>query len=103
MNPTIKELLSGENGILSSKRTMGVLSLIVCLGCIVYLVIIEGGTNVVENLLQTAMMMAAGLLGVSTVTGIWRGKKHRKNGPDAEIQETIDPCEGCPHNKKGTD
>lgn len=70
-----KQLISGENGIVSSKRVMGILVLLVCLGCTIYLVISEGGTTVVENLLQTGMVMAASLLGISSVTGIWRGNQ----------------------------
>ena len=70
-----KQLVSGENGIISSKRVMGILVLMVCLGCMIYLVISEGGTAVVENLLQTGMVMAASLLGISSVTSIWKGNQ----------------------------
>lgn len=75
MREFIKQMLSGGNSIASSKRVMGVLILLVCLGCMVYLVVSEGGTLVVENLLQTGMVMAASLLGISSVTSIWKGNK----------------------------
>ena len=84
MSSVIREVLSGENQVLSSKRILGALIFLVCLGCIVYLVVEEGGTQVVENLLQTAMFMAAGLLGISTVTGIWRDNKKSRNNIDIE-------------------
>ena len=84
MSSIIREVLSGENQVLSSKRIFGALIFLVCLGCIVYLVVEEGGTQVVENLLQTAMFMAAGLLGISTVTGIWRDQKKPRNNMDIE-------------------
>lgn len=70
-----KQLVSGANGVVSSKRVMGMLVLLVCLACIIYLVIAEGGTSVVENLLQTGMVMAASLLGISSVTSIWKGNQ----------------------------
>ena len=54
-----REMVSGSNGILSSKRVMGVIILAVCMLCTVWLVYDEGGTQVVENLLQTLMIMAA--------------------------------------------
>lgn len=41
----------------------------------IYLVVSEGGSGVVENLLQTAMVMAASLLGISSVTSIWKGNQ----------------------------
>ena len=71
-NNNFKELISGENGKLSSKRVMGVVVLSVCMLCTVWLVYAEGGTQVVENLLQTLMIMAAALLGISSITGIWK-------------------------------
>jgi len=70
-----RQLVSGANGVISSKRVMGILVLLVCLACIIYLVIAEGGTSVVENLLQTGMVMAASLLGISSVTSIWKGNQ----------------------------
>ena len=55
----LKQMISGENGQISSKRVMGIIMCFVCLGCIIYLVMFEGGTLVVENLLQTTLIMAA--------------------------------------------
>jgi hypothetical protein len=96
----IKQIVSGENGQISSKRVMGIIMSFVCLGCIIYLVICEGGTLVVENLLQTTLIMAASLLGISSVTGIWRGNSI-KVGDDKpqEPPKPVDPCQNCPHNK----
>lgn len=110
-----REMVSGGNGIISSKRVMGVVILTVCMICTCWLVWAEGGTAVVENLLQTLMIMAAALLGISSVTGIW------KKGAAADTAKTIEefnvdkeeptssepqkfnpdnPCENCIHNKK---
>ena len=104
-----REMISGENGIISSKRVMGVLTLLVCMGCTIWLVISEGGTQVVENLLQTLMIMAAALLGLSTVTGIWRHGKDKTIKHEDLIEEDKeethkfdpdDPCKSCIHNTK---
>lgn len=96
----MKEMISGSNGIVSSKRVMGVIVLTVCLGCTIWLVIQEGGTTVVENLLQTLMIMSAALLGISSVTSIW---KKGGTAETAKMVETVikeNPCETCEHNKK---
>ena len=97
-----REMISGENGVISSKRVMGVIVLTVCMICTCWLVWSEGGTAVVENLLQTLMIMAAALLGISSITGIWR------KGEKTEIKtDTVhpnfdpeDPCKNCIHNTK---
>ena len=96
-----REMVSGSNGILSSKRVMGVIILTVCMLCTVWLVYDEGGTQVVENLLQTLMIMAAALLGISSVTGIWKNGKITPN--DKTTEEHDDPCAHCQYNKKETE
>lgn len=97
-----KEIISGENGRLSSKRVMGIVVLVICLICTCWLVYKEGGTTVVENLLQTLMIMAAALLGISSVTGIWKkgGKTEIKTDEHVEHE---DPCSNCKYNKKETE
>ena len=103
-----REMISGSNGIISSKRVMGVVVLTVCMLCTCWLVWSEGGTAVVENLLQTLMIMAAALLGISSITSIW------KKGASAETAKTVeevtkedptqfdpeDPCKNCIYNTK---
>lgn len=107
-----KQLVSGANGIISSKRVMGMLVLVVCLICIIYLVVSEGGSSVVENLLQTAMVMAASLLGISSVTSIWKGNQvsmgdNSKGSSESHIepqqpeQRQINVTVECPLKKDG--
>jgi hypothetical protein len=45
--------------------------------------------------------MAASLLGISSVTGIWRGNsmKISDDKPTQEPPKPVDPCQNCPHNK----
>lgn len=92
-----KEIISGENGKLSSKRIMGTVVLVMCLICTSWLVYKEGGTQVVENLLQTLMIMAAALLGISSVTSIW---KKGALPPEKHIEHIENPCDTCQFNKK---
>ena len=99
----IKEMISGENGVISSKRVMGVVVLTVCLGCTIWLVVNEGGTQVVENLLQTLMIMSAALLGISSVTSIWKKGKPMETAKTVETVIEENPCNTCIHNKKETE
>ena len=76
MRKFLREVFS-ENGVGSSKRILGTLMLIVCLVCVVYLVFKEGGTKEVENILITTVAIGAGLLGLSSVTSIWKGRGNK--------------------------
>ena len=96
-----REMISGENGVISSKRVMGVIVLVVCMICTCWLVWAEGGTQVVENLLQTLMIMAAALLGISSITGIWKkGEKTEIKAEEPPKFDPEDPCKNCIHNTK---
>ena len=96
-----REMISGENGVISSKRVMGVIVLVVCMICTCWLVWSEGGTQVVENLLQTLMVMAAALLGISSITGIWKkGEKTEIKAEEHPKFDPDDPCKNCIHNTK---
>lgn len=80
-----KEMLS-ENGVASSKRFVGFISYLVCLACVIGLVIKDGGTTIVEGLIQTILVTATSLLGISSVTGIWKG--NNKVSIDGDEEET---------------
>ena len=67
-----------ENNIASSKRVFGALSIVCCLFSMIYLTITEGGTIVVENILETFIIASISLLGLSSVTNIWK-KKNKEN------------------------
>lgn len=54
------------------KSTVGTIVMFGCFGCIVYLVLKEGGTETVDSLLTTAMIISATLLGVNSVTDIFK-------------------------------
>jgi hypothetical protein len=44
MKKFIKDMLSGSNGVVSSKRIIGALTMLVVLGCTVYFAVNEGCT-----------------------------------------------------------
>lgn len=73
-----REFLS-ENGNGSAKRLFGGVALLVALGCIIYLTITEGCTACVEGLLQVLIITACSLLGLSSVTSIWKTGKMNIN------------------------
>ena len=86
-----------ENGSPSSKRVMGATCLTVCLFCLVWLTIKEGGTQVVENVMQTLLIVSSALLGISSVTSIWKGNKTAigkyADHKDEHIKEQSDEIE----------
>lgn len=57
------------------KSTVGTMVLFGCFGCIVYLVAKEGGTDTVDSLITTAMIISATLLGVNSVADIFKVNK----------------------------
>ncbi len=71
-NSYIKEIFEDEEGYASSKRIIGAIIIFIALGCIIWLTVTEGGTNVVEDLLSTALFIGGTLLGISSITGIWK-------------------------------
>ena len=67
------------------KSTVGAITMFAVMGCIVYLVIVEGGTPTVDSLLTTAMIVSATLMGVNSVTEIFKKSDNRT----LNINETI--------------
>ena len=104
-----KEMLSeqGYNGShISSKRVIGLLFAIVSIVCTIYLTIKEGGTIIVENLIQTMLVMSASLLGISSVTSIWKHGSISMSNQNESTDEKHKPVEQkfkCPYIEKGTD
>lgn len=88
----MREIFSdGSTGTLSSKRVIGGISMAVVLICTSYLVIRDGSTDVVENLLMTIFITSASLLGLPAIAGAW-GKSKLSVG--TELPET--PIEEAP-------
>ena len=110
----IREIFSdGATGTLSSKRVIGGISMAVVLICTIYLVIRDGSTDVVENLLMTIFITSASLLGLPAIVGAWGKAKIGIGRPEPTIQENstcentqetiqsnIPDCENCYYKNK---
>ena len=110
----IREIFSdGTTGTLSSKRVIGGISMAVVLICTIYLVIRDGSTDVVENLLMTIFITSASLLGLPAIAGAWGKAKIGIGKPEPTIQENstcentqeqtqvnIPDCENCYYKNK---
>ena len=90
----MREIFSdGSTGVLSSKRVIGGISMAVVLICTCYLVIRDGSTDVVENLLMTIFITSASLLGLPAIAGAWgKAKVHIGNAePIKQEVQTSEP------------
>lgn len=72
-------------GDISAKRLTGFLLILACIVCIIWLTATEGGTDVVESLLQTSIITGCSLLGLSSVTSIWRKGRIQTGGAQGEL------------------
>ena len=68
----IKSILSSATGSISSKRLCGIIGWLVCLGICIYCTI-----QVIQApmLTDSILIGSATLLGVDSVTGIWKNKR----------------------------
>ena len=110
----IREIFSdGATGTLSSKRVIGGISMAVVLLCTCYLVIRDGSTDVVENLLMTIFITSASLLGLPVIAGAWGKSKMNIGSSEHTIKETytcettkgsthgnIPDCDNCVYKNK---
>ena len=108
----MREIFSeGSTGKLSSKRVIGGIAMAVVLGCTTYLVIRDGSTDVVENLLMTIFITSASLLGLPAIAGAWGKSKlaigselpdtPTEEAPKEETPKTETPdCENCYYKQK---
>ena len=88
----LREIFSdGSTGVLSSKRVIGGISMAVVLICTCYLVIRDGSTDVVENLLMTIFITSASLLGLPAIAGAWGKAKVHIGNVEPIKQETNTP------------
>lgn len=108
-----------EKGIGSAKRVAGAFITVISMGCITYLTITAGPIMIVENLLQTSLITGAALLGLHSITSIWKngsmsvgagGKDVTYSGEDSkkvledvlkkepDIDDIMDDNSDNPHN-----
>lgn len=93
-NRTFKEFLwemLSEKEYISSKRVAGMLMILTALGCTIYLAIKEGGSSVVEDLVQTAFIVGSSLLGLASVTSIWKGGRVMASNQPQDMSQYEEP------------
>lgn len=74
-----RQMFEEPSGRGSGKRLVGFLAMMVALFCIVWLVIHEGCTECVEGLLQVLIISACSLLGLTSITSIFKNGKVTTN------------------------
>lgn len=78
----LKQMFTSHSGV-SSKRVCGVIGWFVCLGVLIYCAI-----NVIQAplMIDTILLCCMGLLGIDSVTGIWKkivpNKEKEKDKPE---------------------
>lgn len=110
MKKVLREIFSGANGKLSAKRVIGGFAMTVALGCTIYLVIRDGSTSVVENLLMTIFITSVSLLGLPAVTSVWGSSKISVSKSEEKeetpvvtpepVKQDIPNCETCEYKNK---
>lgn len=81
------------------KSTTGMLIMLVCMGLILYLTLKEGGSGTVSDLISMAMIVAAALMGVNSITDIFKrdpygprgGSDDSSQSPRPEDEDDLDP------------
>jgi hypothetical protein len=75
----LKEIFSSDNGYLSSKRVLGGIVLMSCLVFTIVQAVREGMTDNLKELFEWLIITSTALLGINSVTSIWRGKKPKND------------------------
>lgn len=69
-----REIFSASSGYLSSKRILGAIVLMVCLTVATVQCFTEGMTDNIKDIFELMIITSTTLLGISSVTGIWKTK-----------------------------
>lgn len=80
-----KEIFCASNGYLSSKRVLGALVLVTCLVFIVIQAVREGMTDNIKDLFEILIITSTALLGITSVTNIWKQGKREKTKIEEDI------------------
>jgi len=82
-----RETFSASSGQLSSKRILGGLVLVVCLVFVIVQGVQEGVTDNIKDLLEIFIITSTTLLGITSVTNIWKNKKNNGRGSGEEFEQ----------------
>lgn len=80
------KMVFSEQGRPSSKRVLGAFMIMVCLGILIGFAATEGCTDNVKSLMDLVLVLSSSLLGISSITGIWKNKDNKKK--EVEEDET---------------
>lgn len=75
----LKEIFSSDNGYLSSKRVLGGIVLVSCLVFTIVQAVREGMTDNLKELFEWLIITSTALLGINSVTSIWKTKKPKND------------------------
>lgn len=81
----LKEIFSSDSGYLSSKRVLGGIVLISCLIFTIVQAVREGMTDNLKELFEWLIITSTALLGITSVTSIWKGGKNKKKKIEEDI------------------
>lgn len=84
----ISNMFNGR-GTISSKRVTGCWLILLVSFCILWIMFHEGGTDNVESLLEACLIIAASLLGLSSVTGIFKSKNSKNKASHENQSEEL--------------
>ena len=79
-----REIFSASSGYLSSKRILGAIVLLACLTITIVQATREGMTDNIKDLFEVLIITSTALLGITSITNIWKGKKEK-----TKIEEDI--------------
>lgn len=74
------------------RSTVGAMTLFGCFCCIAFLTIKEGGSETVDDLITTAMIVSATLMGVTSIADIFKVNKRTITTPSGEVYEESKPA-----------
>lgn len=78
----LRETFSASSGHLSSKRILGGIVLMACLIFCIVQGAREGMTDNIKDLFEILIITSTALLGITSVTSIWKGRVATKNEQD---------------------
>lgn len=90
---TVKDILLGafsENGIGSAKRLVGSFMIFCIMFCTIWSCIKFGMIETVKDVIETEIITAGALLGITSVTNIWQKKMPTPEERDKEENEKED-------------
>ena len=90
---TAKDIFLGafsENGIGSAKRIVGAFMIVCVMFCTIWSCVKFGMIEPVKSVIETEIITAGALLGITSVTNIWRKKSPTPDENDKEESEKED-------------